>query len=66
MALDVWFPTDIAHILHSLDMSNERHRTPENQDVIDAYRNALIDVGLAFGIQPKENSWLVDCKRAFG
>lgn len=52
MALDVYFRENIASILRSLDTANERHRTEENQLEIDAYQNALIDIGLAFGIMP--------------
>ena len=58
LGLQVFFIGEISNRLRALDVANERHRTTENQAEIDAYRNALIDVGLAFGIEPKERAWL--------
>jgi hypothetical protein len=46
MALDLWFREDVARILIALASAGEQRG--------DEYRRALVDVALAFGIDPRQ------------
>lgn len=51
MGLDVWFKSDVQRILASLRQAASRY----SGDYQQGYRDALADVGLAFGLDVQDN-----------